>query len=139
MSDRKILVLDSSVLVAILTQEPNNEIYDDAINAADQVLIGTPTLVETAMVLTSRIGHQAGMAELLAFIGRTQCEVMDFTKLHFLEAVTAFEKFGKGRHPAALNMGDCNSYATAKVAGATLLYKGDDFALTDLPKLTPPA
>jgi ribonuclease VapC len=56
-----------------------------------------------------------------------------------LEAIDAYQTFGKGRHPAALNMGDCNSYATAKIAGAALLYKGNDFVLTDLPKLTPPA
>ena len=133
------LVLDSSVLVAIITKEPGNEIYDDFINAAAKVVVGTPTLVETAMVLTSRLGAVSGMNELLAFLNRTESEVIDFTRLHFMEAAAAFEKYGKGRHPAALNMGDCNSYATAKVAGATLLYKGDDFALTDLPKLTPPA
>jgi ribonuclease VapC len=85
------------------------------------------------------LGPEKGMSGLLNFLERADCEVVDFTRLHFVEAAMAFQQFGKGRHPAALNMGDCNSYATAKVAGATLLYKGNDFALTDLPKLTPPA
>ncbi len=139
MSKRSQLVLDSSILVAILTLEPGNEIYDHAINAAEQVLVGAPTLVETAMVLTNRLGHERAMSDLLSFLQRTNCETIAFTGTHFLEAASAFEKFGKGRHPAGLNMGDCNSYATAKLARATLLYKGIDFALTDLPPLTPPA
>jgi ribonuclease VapC len=133
------IVLDSSVIVAILTQEPDAEAYEVLVNSAQRLLVGAPTLVEASMVLISRLGPESGMIALLKFLTRSDCEVIDFTRLHFLEAATAFQKYGKGRHSAALNMGDCNSYATAKVAGAALLYKGDDFALTDLPKLTPPA
>lgn len=139
MSNPSTLVLDSSVLVAILTREPGNEIFDDTINTADMVFVGAPTLVETAMVLTTRLAPERGMGHLLSFLHRTKCETIAFTGAHFLEAANAFEKFGKGRHPAALNMGDCNSYAVAKLARCPLLYKGDDFALTDLPPLTLPA
>ena len=138
MSSNLTFVLDSSVIVAILTREPDAEAYDVRVNSAVRLLVGAPTLVETSMVLISRLGPDNGMIALLNFLTRTRCEVTDFTRHHFVEAATAFQQFGKGRHPAALNMGDCNSYATAKVAGAALLYKGNDFALTDLPKLTPP-
>ena len=139
MSSNKTLVLDSSVIVAILTREPDAEAYEELVNSAQRLLVGAPTLVETSMVLISRLGPENGMIAIFNFLTRTRCEVIDFTRLHFVEAATAFQQFGKGRHAAGLNMGDCNSYATAKVAGAALLYKGNDFAQTDLPKLTPPA
>ena len=139
MSSNKTLVLDSSVIVAILTREPDAEAYEELVNSAQRLLVGAPTLVETSMVLISRLGPENGMIAIFKFLTRTRCEVIDFTRLHFVEAATAFQQFGKGRHPAGLNMGDCNSYATAKVAGAALLYMGNDFAQTDLPKLTPPA
>ena len=139
MSSNKTLVLDSSVIVAILTREPDAEAYEELVNSAQRLLVGAPTLVETSMVLISRLGPENGMIAIFNFLTRTRCEVIDFTRLHFVEAATAFQQFGKGRHPAGLNMGDCNSYATAKVAGAALLYKGNDFGKTDLPKLTPPA
>jgi ribonuclease VapC len=132
-------VLDSSVLISILTRERDADYYRRYLETANRLAVGAPTLVETSMVLTTRIGAKEGMAALLQFLTQTNCEVIDFTRMQFLIAAEAFQKFGKGRHPAALNMGDCNSYATAKVAGLPLLYKGDDFALTDLPPLTPPA
>ena len=138
MSSNLTFVLDSSVIIAILTREPDAAVYDVMVNSAERLLVGAPTLVETSMVLISRLGPDTGMTALFNFLTRTGCEIVDFTRLHFVEAATAFQQFGKGRHRASLNMGDCNSYATAKVAGAALLYKGNDFILTDLPKLTPP-
>lgn len=139
MMSSPLFVLDSSVIVAILTGEPDAGVYGGLVNSAGRLLVGTPTLVEASMVLSTRLGPEKGLSALLNFLEQVDCEVVDFTRLHFVEAAMAFQQFGKGRHPAALNMGDCNSYATAKVAGGTLLYKGNDFALTDLPKLTPPA
>lgn len=139
MSNAPTYVLDSSAIVAILLKEPDAVSFKPYLDPPARLLVGAPTLVETAMVLISRRGPTAGMSDLLRFLQSTSCEIVEFNQLHFIEAATAFENFGKGRHPASLNMGDCNSYATAKVAGAALLYKGDDFALTDLPKLTPPA
>ena len=139
MSKLPVYVLDSSVIVAIILQEPDARTFQTFLDTNSGLLAGAPTLVETAIVLMNRLGPADGMSALLSFLNRTNCETVAFTGVHFAEAAIAFEKFGKGHHPAALNMGDCNSYATAKVAGATLLYKGADFAQTDLPPLTPPA
>jgi len=138
MSKQTSYVLDSSAIVALLLNEPDSEAIYRHLDAATTVLVGAPTLVETAMVLISRLGPADGMANLLSFLHRIPCETVDFTSTHFFQAADAFERYGKGRHPAALNMGDCNSYAVAKVAGVPLLYKGNDFALTDLPTLTLP-
>ena len=138
MSRQTAYVLDSSAIVALILNEPGSEDLDESLNAAVSLLVGTPTLVETAMVLISRLGAAEGMTSLLSFLHLTNCDTVDFTALHFAEAAGAFERYGKGRHSARLNMGDCNSYAIAKVAGVPLLYKGNDFALTDLPVLTLP-
>lgn len=131
-------VLDSSILFAILLQESGFETYVATLNAAKELLIGAPTLAEAGIVVQSRQGPP-GLANLLYLLRRWDVRVVDFTNVHAMEAISAYQRYGKGRHPAALNLGDCNSYATAKVAGAPLLYKGADFGYTDLPKLTPPA
>ena len=104
MSSNKTLVLDSSVIVAILTREPDAETYEELVNSAQRLLVGAPTLVETSMVLISRLGPENGMIAIFKFLTRTRCEVIDFTRLHFVEAATAFQQFGKGRHPAGLNL-----------------------------------
>jgi ribonuclease VapC len=130
-------VLDSSILFAILLQESGYERYVETLDTAEELLIGAPTLAEAGIVLQSRQGT-SGLANLFVLLERWRVRVIEFTNLHAIEAVEAHRRFGKGRHPAALNLGDCNSYATAKVAGLALLYKGADFGLTDLPKLTPP-
>lgn len=139
MSNRKQYVLDSSAIVAIILQEPDSHYLASFLTPDTNVSVGTPTLVEAAMVLISRLAPGKGLPALLSFVQQTNCETISFTGAHFAEAAIAFERFGKGRHPASLNIGDCNSYATAKLAGATLLYKEDGFAKTDLPPLTPPA
>lgn len=133
-----VIVLDSSVLYAIILEETGFKQYLGILDRAKKVLIGAPTLAEAGLVVQSRQGPP-GLARLLQLLERWNVRVDDFTKVHALEAIDAYHTYGKGRHPAALNMGECNSYATAKVAGASLLYKGNDFAQTDLPKLTPPA
>ncbi len=132
------LVLDSSILFAILLKEPDYEQYEEILNDTRELVIGAPTLAEVGIVLQCREG-QAGIAGLLSLMHRWRVRVIEFTQLHAMESIEAYSRFGKGVHPAKLNMGDCNSYATAKVAGAALLYKGNDFGKTDLPKLTPPA
>ncbi|MFN0103693.1 MAG: type II toxin-antitoxin system VapC family toxin [Bryobacteraceae bacterium] len=132
------VVLDSSIVFAILLQEADFEQYVGILNDTRELVIGAPTLAEVGIVLQRREG-QAGIIALLALIQRWRVRVIEFTQLHAMEAIEAYSRFGKGHHPARLNLGDCNSYATAKVAGAALLYKGNDFALTDLPKLTPTA
>ena len=131
-------VLDSSILLAVLLEEPGYEHYLTVIDSYGELLIGAPTLAEAAAVMQYRTGPD-GLGSVLRLLEKWSVRIVPFDRLHAIEAVDAARRFGKGRHPAALNMGDCNSYATAKVAGLALLYKGDDFALTDLPPLTPPA
>jgi ribonuclease VapC len=125
------MVLDSSAIVAIHLREPGHKRLLEIIEAANVVVIGTPTLLETTMVLTARLGHDA-RPPLLAFLRRLEAEVVPFNLEHFDSAATAFIRFGRGRHPAALNFGDCLSYAVASVSGLPLLYTGEDFTRTDI-------
>ena len=125
------MILDSSAIVSLVFEESLGERIGYAIGAADACRIGAPTLVETAMVLTGREGD-AGRLLLGQFIQQRNIDVLSFTEAHWRVAQSAFVRFGKGRHPAALNLGDCLTYATAYVAGEPLLCIGDDFRRTDL-------
>ncbi len=125
------MVLDSSAIVAIHLREPGYERLIDRIDAAEVVVVGVPTLLETAMVLTARLGQDA-RPMLFAFLRRLEAEVLPFNEEHLDSAATAFMRFGRGRHPAALNFGDCMSYAVASVAGMPLLFAGEDFERTDI-------
>ena len=127
------MVLDSSAIVAIHLREPGHERLIDKIDAAEVVVVGVPTLLETAMVLTARLGQDARPI-LFAFLRRLEAEVIPFNEEHLDAAATAFIRFGRGRHPAALNFGDCMSYAVASVAGMPLLSTGEDFRSTDIPQ-----
>lgn len=115
----------------MLRREPGYEALAEHIRDADSVGVGTPTLVEAEMVLTGRLGS-SGRGLLRSFVHEERVEVIPFDERHWLEAGSAFRRFGKGRHRASLNYGDCMTYATARLAGAPLLCLGDDFALTDL-------
>ncbi len=99
--------------------------------AADGLAIGAPTLVESAIVMVGA-GGEDGMTALLTFIREFGVVVIPFEQKHAGAAADAFAGFGKGRHRAALNYGDCMAYATAKRAGRPLLFLGDDFAQTDI-------
>jgi ribonuclease VapC len=125
------MVLDSSAIVAIHLRESGHERLMDRIDAAEVIVVGAPTLLESAMVLTARLGHDA-RPMLFAFLRRLEAEVVPFNQEHLDAAVTAFIRFGRGRHPAALNFGDCMSYAVASVAGMPLLFIGEDFTRTDI-------
>jgi ribonuclease VapC len=125
------MVLDSSAIVAIHLQEPGYERLIEAIDKADVVVVGVPTLLETAMVLTSRLGQDARPL-LFAFLRRLEAEVVAFNQEHLDAATAAFLRFGRGRHPAGLNFGDCMSYAIAAVVGMPLLFTGEDFTRTDI-------
>ncbi len=125
------MVLDSSAVIAIHLKEPGHERLIEALDRADVVVIGTPTLVETAMVLSARLGQDARPL-VFAFLRRIPAEVVPFNEAHFDAAVAAFLRFGRGRHPAGLNFGDCMSYAIAAAAGMPLLFTGDDFTRTDI-------
>ena len=125
------MVLDSSAIVAIHLKEPGYGRLIDAIDHAGLVVVGAPTLLETAMVLSARLNQDARPL-LLAFLRRLEVEVIAFNEEHLDAATTAFLRFGRGRHPAGLNFGDCMSYAVASVAGMPLLFTGQDFAQTDI-------
>lgn len=125
------MVLDSSAIVAIHLQEPGYERLIEAIDKADVVVVGVPTLLETAMVLTTRLGQDARPL-LFAFLRRLEAEVVAFNQEHLDAATAAFLRFGRGRHPAGLNFGDCMSYAIAAVVGMPLLFTGEDFTRTDI-------
>ena len=125
------MVLDSSAIVAILLLEPNHEELQAKIESAPGVAIGAPTLVETLMVLTGRVRGKPILA-LRELLRAAEAEVIPFSEDHIRVALQAYLRFGKGRHPAALNFGDCLSYATAFVARQSLLFVGGDFSRTDI-------
>ncbi len=125
------MVLDSSAIVAIHLKEPGHDRLIDAIETAEIAVVGAPTLLEAAMVLSTRLGHDARPL-LSAFVRRLEAEVVAFNEEHLDAATTAFLRFGRGRHSAGLNFGDCMSYAVAAVAGMPLLFTGEDFARTDI-------
>lgn len=130
------VVLDASALIAILDGEPSSEILLEAIKDFRIRYVGAPTLVETAMVLP---GRQEGKSpQLEDFLTQMSIEVLSFDARHWIAAQTAFLRFGKGRHPARLNFGDCMTYAIAKVLDAPLLFVGQDFSQTDIrPAIAP--
>ena len=125
------MVLDSSAIVAIHFREPGYEVLIEQIEGADALVVGVPTLLETTMVMTARLGQDA-RPMLFAFLRRMDAELVPFNAEHLDAASTAFLRFGRGRHPAGLNFGDCMSYAVASVAGMPLLFTGDDFGRTDI-------
>lgn len=128
------MILDSSALLAIVFREPGFEAILDQVQKASLVAAGTPTLVETGIVLEARLGERApGLLERL--LDELDVEEISFGSNHSREAIRAFRQFGKGRHPAALNFGDCMTYAVARLSGEPLLHRGDDFSLTDVERV----
>lgn len=125
------MVIETSALVAILLEEPEADRFLQAMAMDPSLLLGAVSLVEASLVLRSRKGSMAHK-ELQQFLEESGIVVVPFSRDHADLAVQAWERFGKGRHRAALNFGDCCSYALAKSTGEPLLYKGDDFRQTDL-------
>ena len=125
------MVLDSSAIVAVLLKEPGHDRLLEAIEHAELIVVGTPTLLEATMVLTARLGQDARPL-LSAFLRRLDAELVAFNEEHLDAATTAFLRFGRGRHPAGLNFGDCMSYAVSSVANLPLLFIGEDFPRTDI-------
>lgn len=115
----------------MISEEDGHHELAEVLAAAAGVGAGTPTLFETAIVLIARQGG-AGRAGLLRFLDENRVLSIPFGARHWTIAAEAFLRFGKGRHPARLNYGDCMTYATARVAGAPLLCLGGDFVQTDL-------
>jgi ribonuclease VapC len=125
------LILDSSAVVAVVFREPGHEELDQKMRDAKILAIGAPTLVETGMVLIGKYGDVA-KTTIARFRESLGIVVVPFAVEHFEAAAEAFGRFGKGHHPAALNYGDCMTYAVARVADEPLLYVGNDFARTDI-------
>ncbi len=125
------MIVDSSAIVAVLLREPGYEALLDRIAADENVAVGAPTLAETAIVLTARMGLM-GRTLLARFVDEVELVVIPFDDEHWQIAADAFLRFGKGRHTAALNFSDCMTYAVARLAEEPLLYLGDDFAETDI-------
>ena len=125
------MVIDSSALVAILQDEPERRSFNRAIEAADRRAMSVASFVETSIVIESRIGPD-GIRALDLFIAKAGIELVpvDVDQAHV--ARTAIRDYGKRRHPAGLNFGDCFAYALAKTLDEPLLFKGTDFTLTDV-------
>lgn len=125
------MILDTSAIVAIYLKESGYEEIVEKLSNATQIGIGTPTLVESGIVLSAKLGID-GRSLLSRFVETIDIEIVPFTDVHYTVAVGAYLKYGKGRHPAKLNFGDCLTYAVAKVSSLPLLCIGDDFVKIDL-------
>jgi ribonuclease VapC len=126
-----LIVIDSSALVAILRDEPERRPFIDAIVDHGEPRISAATYVEASMVMELRLGDRGGR-EIDVLIEDVGMAIVPVDQAQATIAREAFRRFGKGRHRAALNFGDCFVYALAKTLDAPVLFKGDDFALTDI-------
>jgi ribonuclease VapC len=126
------MILDTSPLVAILAKEPDSELYVQAISRAPRCRMSAGNFIELSIVIESQFDHEVGRQcdALFRRIGIV-IEPVTIEQAHL--ARQAFHDFGKGRHAARLNFGDCFAYALAKLTGEPLLFKGDDFKKTDIP------
>ena len=125
------MVLDTSALLALLLDEPEAEEFRVAVEEDSTRLVSAATLLETALVIEARKG-EAGGRELDALIQKADVVVVPVDAEHVSEARRAYRRFGKGRHVNGLNFGDIFAYALARAEGEPLLFKGDDFAKTDV-------
>lgn len=125
------MILDTSAAIAILRGVPDGPALRSALEGAARPAISAATLVELGMVGEGRAGPAAS-AEIDALLQANDVEVVPFTAAQAALALAAWRRFGKGRHPAGLNLGDCFSYALAAERGEPLLFKGEDFARTDV-------
>jgi ribonuclease VapC len=125
------MVIDTSAILAIFLDEPEAADFERRIAADPVRLISAATLVEAAIVIESRLGEPGGR-ELDLWLHRLGAETVPVDAEQVEMARRAWRRYGKGRHPAGLNYGDCFAYALARTRDETLLFKGDDFARTDL-------
>lgn len=125
------MIIDTSAMVAILYREPEAEAFVQLIHAADACRISVASYVELSIVVDSQLGPE-GMRQAEAFLRRAGITVEPVTVEQGELARQAFLDFGKGRHKAGLNFGDCFAYALAKATGEPLLFKGKDFSQTDI-------
>jgi ribonuclease VapC len=125
------MVIDSSAVLAILLLESEAESFAAAIGGDGTRILSAVSLLETAIVIQARKGP-AGGRELDLLLHKARIEIVSFNSEQAEIARDAWLRFGKGRHPAALNMGDCCAYALARSSGESLLFKGTDFPSTDI-------
>ena len=125
------MVIDTSALIAILQDEPERRAFNEAIEAAERRILSVASFVEASMIAEARYGSD-GVRDLDLFIAKAGIELVavDTDQAHV--ARTAFRLYGKRRHPANLNFGDCFAYALARTLDEPLLFKGTDFSLTDV-------
>ena len=125
------MVLDTSAVLAILQDEPERRKFNEAIEAAETRSLSTASFVECSMIVESRYGAD-GIRDLDLFIAKAQVSFAPVDEEQANLARRAFRKYGKGRHPAGLNFGDCFSYALSKALQEPLLFKRNDFSQTDV-------
>ncbi|AFL50672.1 ribonuclease VapC [Sinorhizobium fredii] len=125
------MVIDTSAIVAIAFNEPEAETYEQKVVDAPRRFISAATVLELAIVIEARLG-EAGAAELDLWLHKAGVEIVAVDADQIAVARRAWRSYGKGRHPAGLNYGDCFSYALSKSRSEPLLYKGDDFTRTDI-------
>jgi ribonuclease VapC len=126
------IVVDTSTIVAILRDEPEKDRFVDAILRADTAFISAVSVQEAGMVVAGRFGDETAWPPLDALLNVLRLEIVAHDAVLATIARNAFLRFGKGRHPAKLNFGDCAAYALAKANGLPLLFKGQDFTQTDI-------
>jgi ribonuclease VapC len=131
------MVIDTSAVVAILFGEPEAEAFAEAIEQEAVRLISAASVLEAAIVVESELGDP-GARELDLLLYKAGITIVPFSPEHLAAARHAFRVFGKGRHAAALNFGDCFSYALSKSTGEPLLFKGADFPRTDVARFLLP-
>jgi ribonuclease VapC len=125
------MVIGTSALLAVLLDEPERRAFNEAIEAAESRMMSAATFVEASIVIESRFGAE-GIRDLDLFLERAGIGLAAVDAEQAQVARRAFSRFGKRRHRAGLNYGDCFAYALAIVLGEPLLYKGDDFGRTDV-------
>jgi len=125
------LVVDTSAVVAVLEGEPDTEAVIETLDRAEWRLMSAATLVELGIVVQARLGPVGALA-VERFLRDGEIDVVAFDRPQVDRALDAWRRFGKGRHPAALNLGDCYVYALAAERGLPVVCTGNDFAQTDL-------
>lgn len=125
------MVIDTSAAFAVIAEEPDAEAFAASIEAFDERRMSAVSILELNVVVANRFGS-ADLARVEQFLARADVASMPFDEDCERIATAAFMRFGKGRHAAALNFGDCAAYALAQLLNEPLLFKGDDFAKTDV-------
>ena len=125
------MIIDTSAIVAILNDEPERRAFNEAIERSDICLLSAASFLEASIVIENKRGYE-GLRDFDLWMATAGIELAPVDADQAQIARQAFRQYGKGRHPAALNFGDCFSYALAKATGFPLLFKGEDFTKTDI-------